>query len=259
MASVRKGMPSEPKVAEVTTMADESQLVEAFVTLADTLVDEFDVVDLMHLLSDECTRLLGATAAGLLLADQRGGLQVVAASSEETRLLELFQVQRNEGPCLDCFRTGAIVAVPDLDQAADRWPLFVQKARAAGFQSVHALPMRLRNEVIGTLNMFGAAPRVIGETELRIAQGLADVATIGLLQERTVREAELLAEQLQTALTSRIIIEQAKGVLAERGHVDMGTSFTQLRAYARNHNRRLVEVASDVVEGRLDLADVVHI
>jgi GAF domain-containing protein len=237
-------------------MADQTQLVHAFVGLADTLVDDYDMVELMHRLSDECTELLGVAAAGLLLADQRGGLQVVAASAEETRLLELFQVQNDEGPCLDCFSTGDVVTAADLDAAADRWPGFVGKAREIGFRSVYALPMRLRKEVIGTLNLFGASTEVMDDTDLRIAQGLADVATIGIMQERALRRAEQLAEQLQTALTSRIIIEQAKGVLAERGQLDMGAAFEQLRKHARNNNRRLAEVALDVVEGRLAITEV---
>jgi GAF domain-containing protein len=239
-------------------MADEAQLVDAFVGLADTLVDDFDVVELMHRLSDECTRLLGASAAGLLLADQRGGLQVIAASAEETRLLELFQVQRNEGPCLDCFRTGNVVVVPDLDEATHVWPLFADKARDAGFRAVTAVPMRLRREIIGTLNLFGHSPGALDEPSLKVAQGLADVATIGVLQQRALRRAEELAEQLQSALTGRIVIEQAKGVLAERGRLDMGAAFRRIRAHARNHNLLLTGVAADIVNGRLDPADVLE-
>jgi len=232
-------------------MVDQAKLVETFVGLADTLVDDFDVVDMMHRLSTDCVEVLEATAAGLLLADQRGGLQVIAASAEESWLLEVFQVQSNEGPCLDCFRTGTVVNVGNLGEEIDRWPAFVPKAREAGFASVLALPMRLREQIIGTLNIFGASEGRLSDEGLRIAQGLADVATIGVLQERALRQSEQLAEQLQTALTSRIVIEQAKGVVAATDGVDMGTAFQRLRAHARNHNRRLVEVASDVVEGRL--------
>jgi GAF domain-containing protein len=238
-------------------MADERQLVDAFVALADTLVDDYDIVELMHRLSNECTQLLGAAAAGLLLADQRGGLQVIAASAEESWLLELFQVQSQEGPCLDSFHTGEVVTVPDLDHAVDRWPAFVEKAREQGFVSVHALPMRLRKEVIGTLNIFGASTVPMTDGELRIAQGLADVATIGILQERALRRAEQLAEQLQTALTSRVVIEQAKGVLAERSGVSTADAFERMRLHARSRNLRLADVALGVVEGRLDIATVV--
>ena len=227
----------------------EQQLAEAFVEMADTLVDDFDLMDFLHLLTDRCVRLLNVSAAGLLLTDQRGALRLVAASTEQTRLLELFQLQTDQGPCVDCFRTGQPVAVADLAAATKRWPGFVAAARQTGFAAVHALPMRLRTDVIGALNLFSTETGELGEDTIRLGQALADVATIGLLQARTIRQRNALAEQLQTALNTRIVIEQAKGVIAERRHLDMDQSFTLLRNSARIHNRRLSELARAVVDG----------
>jgi transcriptional regulator with GAF, ATPase, and Fis domain len=227
----------------------EGQLATAFVEIADTLIADFDVMDFLHQVTVRCARVLGVAAAGVLLTDQRGSLRVVAASTEQTRLLELLQQQTNEGPCPECFHTGRPVAVADLSTAADRWPRFVAEARQAGFASVHALPMRLRTHVIGALNLFDTEPRTLDDDTIRLGQALADVATIGLLQARAIREREALAEQLQTALNSRTIIEQAKGVIAERRRVDMDQSFALLRAAARASNRRLSDLARAVVDG----------
>lgn len=227
----------------------ERMLAEAFVELADTLVDDFDVVDFLHQVTVRCAQVLGVSAAGVLLADQRGALRVVAASTEQTRLLELLQLQTDEGPCPECFHTGRPVAVADLTTAASRWPRFAAEARQIGFNSVHALPMRLRMDVIGTLNLFGIQPGALDEDTIRLGQALADVATIGLLQARAIQHRETLAEQLQTALNSRIVIEQAKGVIAERRHLAMDESFTLLRSTARTSNRQLSELARAVVDG----------
>ena len=227
----------------------ERLVAEAFVELADTLVDDFDVVDFLHQVSIRCAQVLGVSAAGVLLADQRGALRVVAASTEQTRLLELLQLHTDQGPCPECFHTGRPVAVADLSAATSRWPRFAAAARHAGFVSVHALPMRLRADVIGALNLFGAVPGALDEDTVRLGQALADVATIGLLQARAIRHRETLAEQLQTALNSRVIIEQAKGVIAERRRLDMDQSFSLLRGAARTSNRRLSELARAVVDG----------
>jgi transcriptional regulator with GAF, ATPase, and Fis domain len=227
----------------------ERQLAEAFVELADTLVDDFDVMDFLHQVTVRCAQLLGVSAAGVLLTDQRGTLRVVAASTEQTRLLELLQLQTDQGPCPECFHTGQPIAVADLTTAADRWPRFVAEARQMGFASVHALPMRLRTDVIGALNLFDTQPCALDQDTIRLGQALADVATIGLLQARAIRHRETLAEQLQTALNSRVLIEQAKGVIAERRHLDMDQSFSLLRGTARTSNRRLSELARAVVDG----------
>jgi len=226
----------------------EIQLADVFVEMADTLVDDFDVIDFLHGLTERCVQLLGVSAAGLLLTDGRDTLQLVAASSERTRLLELFQLQTDQGPCVDCFHTGQPVSVADLSSAG-RWPRFSAAAAEVGFAAVHALPMRLRTEVIGALNFFDTDPGPLDEGKLRVGQALADVATIGLLQHRAIRRRDIVTEQLQTALNSRILIEQAKGVLAERLHLDMADAFTALRDRARSNNRRLSELAQAIVDG----------
>ena len=234
-----------------------ARLARTFVTLADTLVDDFDVVDLMDRLVHTCVDLLGATAAGLLLVDQRGGMQLIASTSEEMRLLELFQLQNEEGPCLDCIATGTPVTAHDLAEQAERWPRFTQAAALVGFESVHALPLRLRTEVIGGLNLFRAPGPPLTSEEEQVAQALADVATIGILQQRAVHRSSLLAEQLQTALQSRVVIEQAKGVLAEHGGLSMDDAYRALRSYARNGNHKMSDAAHGVVRGGIALSDVV--
>jgi GAF domain-containing protein len=235
----------------------EQLLAETFVALADTLVDDYDVVDLLDQLVAACVDLLGVTAAGLLLDDQKGHLAVVASSSEETRLLEIFQLQNNEGPCLDCVQTGTAVICSDLADARARWPLFVPAALTAGFHSVAALPLRLRDHVIGGLNLFDGRVDPVSADNRRLAQALADVATIGILQRRSVHRSTMVAEQLQHALNSRVAIEQAKGVLAERNSMTMDAAFSALRRHARNHNLKLTDVAVTVVRGELDPAAVV--
>jgi GAF domain-containing protein len=226
---------------------DSDLLSGTFVDLADTMVADFDVIDFLHMLADRSVALLAASAAGVVLADPRGELRVAAASSQAAELMELFQIQNDQGPCLDCFRTGRPVTAADLTGPSQQWPRFAAAAAKAGFRAVEAVPMRLRDDVIGALNLFRAGPEPLDPAELRVAQALADVATIGLLQERNVRRGETLAEQLQAALNSRIIIEQAKGKLAERLGLDMDRSFGLLRDYARNSNQRLTDVARNFV------------
>lgn len=237
-------------------MEESHGLARALVELADTLVADFDVVDFLHTLALRCTELLDAAEAGLMLADPRGGLRVVASSSERARLLELFEIQNEQGPCLDCFRSGGLVVVEDLDRDPDRWPLFTPEARTAGFRSVYALALRCQNQVIGALNLFRTSPGALPEDDLIAAQAMADVATIGILQQRAVQEARVLAEQLQSALNSRVVIEQAKGVLAERAQVNLDDAFGILRTHARNHNARLREVAEAVIAGALRIDDL---
>ena len=228
---------------------DGQLLSETFVELTDTMVDDFDVIDFLHVLTDRSVVLLDVSAAGLLLADPRGELRVVAASSEAARLLELFQLQNDQGPCLECFRTGQPVTAADLDAEAQRWPRFAAAAQQAGFAAVQALPMRLRDQVIGALNLFRAAPGAFDPGDVRIGQALADVATISLLHERSMRQSDTLNEQLQTALNSRVIIEQAKGKLAERLGIDMTQAFSLLRSAARDRNLRLADLAQAFIDG----------
>lgn len=227
----------------------EIHLSDVFVEMADTLVDDFDVIEFLHVLADRCVQLLNVSAAGLLVIDQQDRLQVMAASSERTRLLELFQLQTDQGPCVDCFHTGRPVSVIDLRAVGNRWPRFTAAAAEVGFTAVHALPMRLRSDVIGTLNLFDTRPGVLEEGAVRLGQALADVATIGLLQQRAIHHRDILTAQLQTALDSRVLIEQAKGVLAERLQVDVGEAFALLRDGARRHNRLLSDLARAIVDG----------
>lgn len=240
----------------MTTVSAE-RLARVFVEVADTLVDEFDLIDFMHMLAVRTANLVDASAVGLLLADQRGRLEFLAASDENTRLLELFQAQNSEGPCFDAFRTSTPVINADLAEAGARWPRFAPRAAAAGFRSVHAFPLRLRDEVIGALNVFGSGPgRTLDEADVPIVQALADVAAIGLIQERAVRRGEVLTEQLQGALNSRIIIEQAKGAVAQAHGVNVDEAFMLIRNYARRTNRRLGDVARAIVTDQTSLADL---
>jgi hypothetical protein len=233
---------------EVTVMGDD-RLLEAFVELADTLVEDFDVLDFLHLLLDRCVELVGVDAAGLLLADQDGTLRLVATSDERVRPLELFQLRHEEGPCLEAYATGTGVSCPDLAAAGDRWPRFAAEAAASGFAAVDALPMRLRGDVIGALNLFRGRAGALSNTAAHTAQALVGVATIGLLQERSIRRQEVLTGQLRTALDSRVVIEQAKGFIAQRLGVDVEAAFAVLRGYARSHNLKLSAVAAAVTSG----------
>ena len=238
-------------------MIDSERLSRVFVELADTLVSDFDIVEFMTTLADRCVELLGADEAGVVLADEQGILRSVASSNETARLLELFEIQNQEGPCLDCYRTGEQLLNQFL-VTPDQWPVFGPEARRLGFTVVHALPMRLRGRVIGAVNVFGSSAAELDPIDIEVGQALADVATVGLLQERTIREARILNEQLQGALTSRVVIEQAKGVLAERLKVEMDVAFTLLREHARRNSQRLSLVATALVEGQLAAGELMQ-
>jgi GAF domain-containing protein len=233
--------------------AREELIADTFVELADTLVAEFDVIDFLHTLVERTVALLDADAGGIMLADQRGGLEVVAASSHEVRLVELFELQNDEGPCLEAFRTGEAVTKSDLVEMRASWPSFTPRLEQAGFASAQAVPMRLREEVIGALNVFRVTPGALNAADMRMGRALADVATVGLLQERTISARERLASQLQGALNSRVLIEQAKGVLAERSGVEVDRAFAVMRSHARRNGIPMHTVAEEVVRGRLRL------
>ncbi len=223
--------------------------------LADTLVDDFDVVDLLALLVDRSVELLDASAAGIVLVEAGGALPLMASTSEAIELVELFQVQNEEGPCLDCSRSGRPVVVEDLAAEIERWPRFVPFALDSGFRAAHALPMRLRGRILGALNLFRSEPGGLGGADITAGQALADVATIAVLQTRAVRDAHVVADQLEEALQSRVAIEQAKGMLAEQADIGTDEAFSRLRGHARQHRRLLADVAQDVVRGRLLLAE----
>lgn len=230
----------------------EARLNAAFVMLADTLVDDYDVVGLLDTLVHECTGVLGVQAGGILLANPQGALELVASTSERADLVEIMQLAAGAGPCIDCFTTGAAVVIDDIEASSGRWPAFRDAALAQGFRSVQATPLRLRAETIGTLNLFGTGRGALTVEDASTVRALADVATIGILQERLVRERGIVAEQLERALGSRVLIEQAKGVLSELGPMGMDEAFGVLRSYARNNNLTLRAVAEAVAARTLD-------
>lgn len=228
-----------------------------FVELARQLVSDFDLIDTLTALAARSVELLSAAHAGILLVDEHGNLGVMAASSEETRLLELFQIQNDQGPSLDCFHTRTVVIHPDLTTSSP-WPEFAVEAVDAGYRSVCAVPMQLADVPFGCLNLFSTEPGSLSARDVALAQALADVATITIAQDRTVREASIREEQLQHALNSRIVIEQAKGMIAERANVDMDEAFTRLRNHSRNHNLRMTELAQQLTVGVIDLGVVAN-
>jgi len=232
-------------------MNREAMLAAALVKLADSLVTDFDAVELLTVLANQCVEMLEVGAASLMLVAAEGELRLVASSSEAMQVLDLLELRPQEGPSLDCFRTGRPVVNQNLESAHDRWPRFTAKALEAGFHSVHALPMRLRGAVIGALNLFHHEPGALKQEDVAAAQALADMATIAILHHRATLEAKILTDRLNYALKSRIVIEQAKGMLAEREGVKIEEAFAALRNHARNHNLKLVEVARDVISGTL--------
>jgi len=237
-------------------MPRESLLISTLVELADNLVDEFDVIDVLTMLTHRCVETIDVDAAGVMLSSPGGELQFIASSSEEMRLLELLQIQVDEGPCVECFRDGNAIVNRALTDHIERWPRFSPRAIALGFRSVHCLPMRLRGRTIGALNLFRTEAGTLNEEDVIVAQGLADVATIAILQHRISLDAKTLNFQLSNALNSRIIIEQAKGMVSQATHCDMNQAFARLRNHARNHNLGLTTVATMVVEGALEGTDL---
>lgn len=231
----------------------ETRVTDTFVMLADSLVADFDVVDVLDHLVTTCVELLPVETVGMLLDDQAGGLAVVAASDHDSQSLEIFQVQHVQGPCRDCVRTGSPVVCEDLADARGRWPDFVPVALGRGVRSVVAVPLRLRGETVGALGLFRAGTGPLRHEDLHLAQAFADVATIGILQHRSAHRSLMIAEQLRFALDSRVVIEQAKGILVERRHLTMTAAFGQLRRHARNHNLKLTAVAMAVVRGELEV------
>ena len=241
----------------MTDSTREVKLANAFVKLADTLVADFDLVDLLQTLVETCIDVLDTQAAGLLLKDESGELQVVVSSSEEAAFVEVVQLGASAGPCWECAETGKPVTIADISAETDRWPKFCEAAMGRGFRSVHATPMRLRDDVLGTMNLFDTSVGALNDQDISTAQALSDVATIGILSERSVRHRDTVASQLKGALDSRIVIEQAKGVLAQSLGLSMDDAFTSLRSYARSNNLNLRGVAAALVERRLDPARIV--
>jgi len=237
----------------MVTHTREGQLVETFVTLADTLVVGYDVVELLHTLVDKCVSLFEASAAGIILAAEAGELEVVASTNERSRLVEILQLRSGSGPCVECITTGRAVAVADIDAVGPKWPRFRAGSLEQGFASMRAVPLRLRATTIGSLNLFWDRRGGLGEEHALTVQALADVATIGILQERAIRESDVARQQLQHALSSRVLIEQAKGVLAFTHNVDMDEAFALLREHARSNGEALVAVAERVVNRTISI------
>lgn len=228
----------------------------ALVSIANTLVRGYDPVDLFHRLTTHCADLLGVASAGLLLADGQGTMHLVAASSQKTHNLELFQLQRQEGPCLDCYHSGTPVLVDDLASEQDRWPQFVPAALQAGFAAVHALPMRLHDTTLGALGLFGTEIGALEEEDLALAQAMADVASIALIAERAASDPSAIDAQLRAALHARIVLEQAKGFLAEYGNLDTDEALSVLRRYAEDHDQRVSDLAAAVLARDLPVRDL---
>jgi GAF domain-containing protein len=232
-------------------VAHDPDLLETLVTLVDTMVDEYDIVEFLHGLTERCVALLNVSEAGIMLADPTGKLRYAASSNEKMRLVELFELQIDEGPCVDAYRDGEPVVSSSAKEADRRWPEFGPHAREAGFPSIAAVPMRLRANTIGALNLFSSTSTPLSDQDLRLAQIMADVATIGILHERALRDAETLSGQLGVALESRVVIEQAKGIIAEHLQVGVDEAFELLRSFARKQSRRLSQTAIEIVDGTL--------
>lgn len=234
-------------------MTNELRLTRVFVELADTLIDEFDVLDFLSVLTDRSVGLLNADAAGVILLDPHGVMHVVASTSDQAQLLELLELQNEEGPCLDCLATGRAVVNVGLAEAQERWPAFTRALADGGFQSAHAIPLRLRDSVVGAMNLFCTTESRLSDDDVAVGQALADIATIGLLQERAVRQSGLIAEQLQAALDNRVLIEQAKGSLMASAGLDVDQAFQLMRAYSRRNNVSVRETARRVAERSLSV------
>jgi GAF domain-containing protein len=241
-------------VTEPTTDADrEVAIVDAFVYLSDTLVADYDVIEFLHFLTERCVEFSAVDEAAVMLAAPSGLLQAVASSSERSRLLELFELQNQDGPCLDAYRSGIVVSSADLSLDGDRWPTFAPQAIDVGFRAVHSVPLKLRDEVIGALNLLRVEPGALDDRDATVLRALSDIATVGILQERLLNQASARATGLHTVLASRITIEQAKGILAERKNIQIDEAFDELRVFARHNGLRLTDVAIAVVNGSVDV------
>jgi GAF domain-containing protein len=232
-------------------MPKEREVLRALVEVADTIVDDYDVVEFLHRLAARCVSILDVDEAGVMLVDKTRTLQYIASSSEQMRLVELLELQHEEGPCLDAYRHGRVALTTKAEQADLLWPVFGKHAREAGLQSLTGVPMRLRTDVIGALNLFSRRPGGLSAEDQDVAQALADIATIGLLQARAIQDSHIVSTQLQTALESRITIEQAKGIIAEHLTITVDAAFMALRNHSRTTNRKLTETARAVVSGEL--------
>ena len=234
------------KEGNVSDTPRETRVLDAVVSLVDNLLDDFDVFDLLTELTERCADLLDIAAAGFLLADPLGQLRLLAATSEQTHELELFQLQAEEGPCMECYATGQPVSVADLRAATSRWPRFVPAALEAGVASVHAVPMRAAGIVLGSLGLFGTRPGELNEADRLVGQTLAHIACVAILQGHAPTPSTVIP-QLHSALTRRIVVEQAKGFLRAYLDVSVDEAFSLLRRYARTHGDHLTDVARQLM------------
>jgi transcriptional regulator with GAF, ATPase, and Fis domain len=235
------------------TVTREQLLVTTFVTLADSLVAGYDVIDLLQTLVERATALFDASSAGIILGPDVDHLEVIASTSENSRIVGLLQLRAGEGPCVEAVTSGRVVSVGNESEMRDRWPSFAAAATGSGYESVHAIPLRLRQQIIGSLNLFRDHPGALNERDAIAAQALADVATIGVLQERTIHDSSVVREQLRRALDTRIVIEQAKGVIAYTHDLDMDAAFRLIRHHARSTQTPLSAVAAGVVDGSVSI------
>lgn len=233
----------------------EQKVTAAFVAVADTLIDSYDMVDLLHTLVGVCADVLDTDAGGLMLGDSTGRMQLVASTSESAELVEVLQINAGSGPCLDCFASGTSVTVGDIAATGERWPDFRDAALSRGFRSVHATPLRLRGTVLGTMNLFSSRLGELNDADIAVSQALADVATIGILRERSIQDSGIVAEQLQRALHSRVLVEQAKGAVAQMTGISPDEAFGILRKYARDHNLSLGAVCGGLLDRTLELSN----
>lgn len=240
----------------VSKASREQRISAAFVAVADTLTTDFDVLDLLHTLVEQCTQILDTSAGGLMLMDGNGELQLMTSTSEAADFVEVMQLNASAGPCIECFRTGTAQSVPSIKDLGERWPDFQKAAIGGGFKSAHATPMRLRGQVIGTMNLFSTKRGALSERDAAVAQALTDVATIGILQERMVKEVNTMAEQLHKALDSRVLVEQAKGMIAHSLDMDMDAAFSAIRAYAHANKLTIRAVAEGVSDRSINVSVV---
>jgi transcriptional regulator with GAF, ATPase, and Fis domain len=238
------------------TMPDtrESLLVHTFVTLADSLVAPYDIIDLLQTLVDRTTELFDASASGIILGPDDQHLEIIVSTSETSRIVGLMQLRAGEGPCVEAVTTGQVVSVANTAEIHDRWPTFAAAAEGSGYLSVHAIPLRLRGETIGSLNLFRDREGALNDSDAVAAQALADVATISVLQERTIRDGTIIREQLQRALDSRVVIEQAKGVIAHTHGLDMDEAYRLIRHHSRSAQTAMSAVAVGIIDGSIQIA-----
>lgn len=231
----------------------EAHLSRTFVAVADSLVDTYDLIDLLQKLVDNAIELFDATAAGITLGPDDEHLEVIVSTSEESRLIELMQVRVGEGRCVEAVTTRKPVSAVDLAEIRRRWPAFAEQVAMSSYASVHAIPLRLRGQTIGSFNLFCDREGALDDADAVAAQALADVATISILQERTIRDADIVRQQLQRALDSRVAIEQAKGVIANTHALDMESAYRLIRHHARSTQTSLADVAQGIIAGTLNL------